>query len=279
MAIWHLKQLKDDEYFKDSGLPCIVREMHDAPCNNVVHMHDHTFSEIVLIASGSLNHIHSGETTRLAAGDFFVIHPGERHGYAELASHTVVFNLLYHCGNPPPALLFSECPLMAAIFPKDPSHVRADKLGRVTRKNLAAIVSLIKAIRGEEYSDRPLRREICASLFTSILLQLSREAYGDSAATNPIQSEIDYIVQNLSGKISLADLCAVSGRSVSTLSRIFRKSTGRSPGDYVIAMRVAKAQSLLAQPGASLEQVAAETGFCNASHLSRTLSAHREDKN
>ena len=277
MAIWHLKQLKDDEYFKDSGLPCIVREMHDAPGNNVVHMHDHTFSELVLIASGSLNHIYSGGTVRLHVGDFFVIHPGERHGYAELTSHTTVFNLLYHCGNPPPAILFSECPLMAALFPKDPSHVRANTLGRV-RKNLETIVNLVKVIRREEYSDRPLRREICASLFASILLLLSREACGDSSATNPIQAEIDYIVQNLDNKISLATRCAISGRSVSTLSRIFKKSTGRSPGDYVIAMRVAKAQALLAQPGASLDQVAAKTGFCNASHLSRTLRTTRYQK-
>ena len=93
--------------------------------------------------------------------------------------------------------------------------------------------------------------------------------------TSPLRAELDFIAKNLGRKISLADICAVSGHSASTLSRIFRNTVGRSPGDYVIAMRVAKAQSLLAMPGASLEKVADETGFCNAGHLSRTLRARR----
>lgn len=275
--IKHLEQLTSAEYFKDSGLTCIVREMHDAPSNETIAMHDHDFSELVLVASGSLNHIHSGGTARLRAGDFFVIHPGKRHGYAELAPHTVVFNLLYHSSDPPPALLFGGCPLMSSLFPKDASSVKADTLGRVARRNLSDVLSLVKAIRREEDSARPLRHDVCSSLFASVILLLSREtSTGHSDATIPIRAEVDYIAQNLGRKISLADICAISGRSVSTLSRLFRNTVGRSPGDYVIAMRIAKAQSLLAQPEASLEKVADETGFCNASHLSRTLRAKRQ---
>ena len=276
--IVHLERLTSAEYFKDSALACIVREMHDAPSNETIAMHDHEFSELVLVASGSLNHIYSGGTVRLRTGDFFVIHPGERHGYAELAHRTVVFNLLYRSGNPPPALLFGGCPLMASLFSKDASPARANTLGRVARQNLTDIVDLIKAIRREEDAARPLRHEVCSSLFASVVLLLSREACGGkSAEMSPIQAEVDYIAQNLGRKISLADICAVSGRSVSTLSRMFRNTVGRSPGDYVIAMRVAKAQSLLARPRASLEKVAGETGFCSAAHLSRTLSAHKPE--
>ncbi|MBQ2629057.1 MAG: helix-turn-helix domain-containing protein [Kiritimatiellae bacterium] len=270
--IVHLERLTSTEYFKDSGLACIVREMHDAPSNETIAMHDHDFSELVLVASGSLNHIYSGGTVRLRAGDFFVIHPGERHGYAELAARTVVFNLLYLSKNPPTSLLFGGCPLMASLFPKNTPPVKADTLGRVARQNIPEVVGLVKAIRREEDADHPLRHEVCSSLFTSVILLLSREACNSkTTAQSPIRAEVDYIAQNIGRKISLADICAVSGRSVSTLSRMFRNTVGRSPGDYVIAMRVAKAQSLLAQPGASLEKVAGETGFCNASHLSRTL--------
>ena len=49
--IVHLGQLKSEEYFKDSGLTCIVREMHDASSNETIAMHDHDFSELVLVAS------------------------------------------------------------------------------------------------------------------------------------------------------------------------------------------------------------------------------------
>ena len=39
--IVHLGQLKSEEYFKDSGLTCIVREMHDASSNETIAMQDH----------------------------------------------------------------------------------------------------------------------------------------------------------------------------------------------------------------------------------------------
>ena len=62
----------------------------------------------------------------------------------------------------------------------------------------------------------------------------------------------------------------------STLHREFRKAVGRSPGDYIIDMRIARARTLLGRKGSTLGTVAAKTGFCRASHLSRTLSAKKE---
>ena len=82
-AIKHLEKLRSDAYFKDGALPCIVREMREAPSNAFVAMHNHEFSELVIVASGKISHIHADKTDRLSKGHFFVIHPGEQHGYAE----------------------------------------------------------------------------------------------------------------------------------------------------------------------------------------------------
>ncbi|MBQ2630219.1 MAG: helix-turn-helix domain-containing protein [Kiritimatiellae bacterium] len=274
--IVHLERLTSAEYFKDSALACIVREMHDAPSNETIAMHDHEFSELVLVASGSLNHIYSGGTVRLRTGDFFVIHPGEKHGYASLARGTVVFNILYHSAQPPPALALGEFGMMPEFFPKDTSECRTYTLGRVPRRELAQVTGLIREIRREEKARSPLGRAVCHSLFAALLLRLSRAAkVGQMPTTTPIQAEIDFIMQNLERKITLKELCGVSGKSVSTLSREFKRLTGRSPGDYVIEMRVAKARSLLTSPKTTLDAVAHQTGFCSASHLSRTLSARR----
>ena len=273
MAIKHLEQLKDKDYFKGENSSCVVREMHDAPSNNVIAMHGHEFSELVIVASGSLNHIHASGTSRLASGDFFVIHPGERHGYAELAAGTIVFNILYHRDRPPPALAFGEFPLMALFFPSDPNQVKARTIGCLSRQELPRVVNLVKAIRRESENNRPLRDIICASLFSAILLHLSRARNTDAAiSSNPIQRELDFIRGNLDHKVTLKELCAVSGRSVSTLSRAFRKATGKSPYDFMIAMRVTKARTLMDGPGnISLAEAARRTGFCSSGHLSRTL--------
>ena len=272
-AIKHHEILRDDDYFKGGALPCIVREMRDAPSNAFVAMHDHEFSELVIVASGKISHIHADRTDKLSKGDFFAIHPGERHGYAQLAPKTVVFNVLYHRERPPLPLSVLGFPLMDEIFPEDPSSVHANTLGRVKRSNLTAVLRLIDLIRREEHLDQPLRRITCESLFMSLLLLLARSTQRVSVPSREslVQKEIDFITKNLSRKITLDELCGVSGKSARTLHREFRKAIGKSPGDYIIDMRIAKAKTLLGRKGSTLKKVAAKTGFCSSAHLSRTL--------
>ena len=276
-AIKHHEKLRNDAYFKGGALPCIVREMREAPSNAFVAMHDHEFSELVIVASGKISHIHADRTDRLAKGDFFAIHPGERHGYAELAPNTIVFNMLYHCGRPPMPLTVAGFPLMNELFPKDPASARASTLGRVSRSNLPAVLQLIDLIRKEEHSEQPMRRAVCESLFTSLLLALSRSTQRANAPAQecPVQKEIDFIAENLNRKITLGELCGVSGKSASTLHREFRKAVGKSPGDYILSVRVEKARSLRETTSLSLGEIASRTGFCGASHLSRALAARR----
>jgi len=272
-AIKHHEKLRNDAYFKDGALPCIVREMREAPSNAFVAMHDHEFSELVVVATGKISHIHADKTDRLTKGDFFVIHPGERHGYAELAPNTVVFNVLYHCGRPPMPLAIAGFPLMNEFFPEDPASVRASTLGRVPRHSISAVLQLIDLIRKEEHSEQPLRRIVCESLFTSLLLSLARSTQRASASVNdnPVQKEIAFIAANLNRKITLGELCGISGKSASTLHREFRKAVGKSPGDYILSMRIEKARSLRETTSLSLGEIACQTGFCGASHLSRAL--------
>jgi len=48
-SIKHHEILGDDDYFRGGALPCVVREMRDAPSNAFIAMHDHEFSELVII--------------------------------------------------------------------------------------------------------------------------------------------------------------------------------------------------------------------------------------
>ena len=174
---------------------------------------------------------------------------------------------------PPLPLSVLGFPLMDEIFPEDPASVHANTLGRVTRSNLTAVLRLIDLIRREEHLDQPLRRITCESLFMSLLLLLARSTKRVSVPSreSPVQKEIDFIAKNLSRKITLEELCGVSGKSARTLHREFRKAVGKSPGDYIIDMRIAKAKTLLGRKGSTLKKVAAKTGFCSSAHLSRTL--------
>ncbi|MEM7798829.1 MAG: AraC family transcriptional regulator [Chloroflexota bacterium] len=82
------------------------------------------------------------------------------------------------------------------------------------------------------------------------------------------QRVIDYLEANLSKKISLDELAAVEGLSPYHFSRCFRAYTGQSPHQFVISLRVKRAQTLI-DAKLPLSQVALQAGFASQSHLTR----------
>jgi AraC family transcriptional regulator len=78
---------------------------------------------------------------------------------------------------------------------------------------------------------------------------------------------VEFIDANLESDISLADLAAVAELSSFHFSREFRKSTGRTPQQYVMQQRLERAKRLLAQPELPIVEVSLRSGFKNQSHF------------
>ena len=84
---------------------------------------------------------------------------------------------------------------------------------------------------------------------------------------------VDYVDANLGNQISLGDLAAAAGLSRFHFNRAFKAATGESPYQYVLRRRIETAQSLLAEWGSSVDQVAAAVGFRNASYFQKIFKA------
>ncbi len=78
---------------------------------------------------------------------------------------------------------------------------------------------------------------------------------------------IEFIDANLENDISLADLAAVAELSSFHFSRSFRKSTGKTPQQYVMQQRLERAKLLLARPELPIVEVSLRSGFKNQSHF------------
>jgi AraC family transcriptional regulator len=78
---------------------------------------------------------------------------------------------------------------------------------------------------------------------------------------------LGFIEDNLANNLSLPEIAAATGLSVSHCQRAFRQSVGISIHRYVIRRRVERAESLLAQEKLSIAQIALEVGFSHQSHL------------
>ena len=77
----------------------------------------------------------------------------------------------------------------------------------------------------------------------------------------------DYVNDNLSRKLTLAEMAGAARMSPYHFARSFKKDTGLSPHRYVVQRRVERAKALLAGTDLTIAEVARAVGFSNRSHL------------
>jgi AraC family transcriptional regulator len=85
---------------------------------------------------------------------------------------------------------------------------------------------------------------------------------------------VDYVHANLSKKIGLAELSALIGMSQSYFFGLFKKTTGKTPHQYVMQCRLLEAKKLLKKTDLTIEKISQVTGFTNKSHLCASFRKH-----
>lgn len=114
------------------------------------------------------------------------------------------------------------------------------------------------------------------SLLARALVELSLSRVVDRNLQLPeidprIQAAISYLDTHFNSGISNTALARQAGMSLSAFMRLFRKQIGHSPHSYLALKRVEKACIMLHYSGASIKQIAEETGFCDRYHFSRVF--------
>lgn len=86
-----------------------------------------------------------------------------------------------------------------------------------------------------------------------------------------VERAVRFIRSRASDAITVAEVVEHVGISRRCLEYKFRQSLGRSPGDEIWRVRVELATTLLIDTKGGLADIAAASGFCSASHLSRMI--------
>lgn len=84
-----------------------------------------------------------------------------------------------------------------------------------------------------------------------------------------LQRVLSFIDTNYDQDLSLAQLANAAGMSTFHFSREFKKSTGKTPHQYLMKFRVDRAKLLLAQSEIPLIEVGLRSGFSHQSHFTR----------
>ncbi|MBQ2741891.1 MAG: helix-turn-helix domain-containing protein [Oscillospiraceae bacterium] len=121
---------------------------------------------------------------------------------------------------------------------------------------------------------------VMLSLYTDFLKLLGGESYSFKIPkavlkrTDSVLKASDYIIENLSEKITIKKLCEFSGMSRSRFCEYFSEITGLSPMNYLRYARMDKARSFFLIRGKSLEEITKIVGASDKAHLCRLFKSH-----
>ncbi len=125
----------------------------------------------------------------------------------------------------------------------------------------------------EEWNRRQIKERFQAKIqfyqFVHTLvdqLQLQGVAPKD---TDVVEQIVQYIHQRYHEPISLESMAEVWNYSIQHLSKQFKRRTGRSPIEYVIQTRIAKAKELLIQTDATVQEIAINVGYSDVFYFTR----------
>lgn len=93
----------------------------------------------------------------------------------------------------------------------------------------------------------------------------------DGLPQHKLQRAIAYIHEHLNTNISIADIAAELGISSYYFQRLFKRSIGITPYQYVIQQRIEHAKSLLKYKELGIAEIALKCGFKNQAHLTDTF--------
>ena len=114
-----------------------------------------------------------------------------------------------------------------------------------------------------------------SALFYQLLIRLNRDADNiiGMENMNPAVSEmLLYINENYTEKITLEQLCSISGGlSEQYICRLFKENTGMRPMEYVLKKRISAARSYLENTDMPITDIALLTGFHNTSYFYRNF--------
>lgn len=101
-----------------------------------------------------------------------------------------------------------------------------------------------------------------------------RPARGQRLKPDHLAAIDRYIERNIENVLRIDDLAAQVGLSRYHFLRCFKRATGSSPLQYVLARRVEHARDLLARSEESIAAVAYAAGFSSQSHLNAMFKRH-----
>jgi len=251
------------------GYPIFVKRRES---QQATYLHEHVYHEIVLVESGTADHISAEGVRKLHSGDLLVIKPRIWHQY-ENPKHFGIVNCLFDrrilmhqkvflslIGGA--FELFLKPPRQPATTPPSILHASPSQRLRITD-----ILNAMVRERREKLIDW---EGALAVHLLDLIVTISRIYHGANPGERPpltdkardfVNGIVVYLESQSHKKITLSELSKKFHTSESYLSRLFSKRMGMGIIDYIHHLRIEAACELLRTSDWSVSRVASEVGY------------------
>lgn len=165
-----------------------------------------------------------------------------------------------------PELFALEEGVMPSVFPSP-----VGKAGVFEPENLrgSGIPAKMREIAREyEEKSRGFAFAIRTAICSICLWLMRRWRFEAEGKTDKYLSALfDYVEQNYALEVTSKEAAGICGMSYSYFSRYFKKTVGESFSRYLCAVRIGKAEGLLADTEKSITEIALDVGFSSTSYF------------
>jgi AraC family L-rhamnose operon transcriptional activator RhaR len=282
-----LEHLTSRTLFAPVGVPIHV---HTPTHDGDVPLHDHDFFEIAVVQNGVGVHRTIHGEAPVAAGDVFLLHPGQWHAYErsrglKLCNCLVGIELLTHeigWARADPLL----SPLLPARMPVPGQQTTSAGQGVVTvhlePEDLKACMRQLDELRQVLAQADPVRaRAEAIGRLLLVLAMLSRAHAANPEARAGRSREADpnviTAIQTMEDRLDhdwgLVELARMLELNRSYLVRLFKRHTGQSPMAWLARRRAEKAAVLLLTTDKPIATVGREVGWHDPNYFARRFRA------
>ncbi|MDJ0595546.1 MAG: AraC family transcriptional regulator [Pleurocapsa sp. MO_226.B13] len=142
------------------------------------------------------------------------------------------------------------------------------------------IEGIFSALKDELQSKQMSGSLLVDNLKTTLAIHLLRKycstkpklsSYQDGLSPLKLREIKEYIDVNLDRNLKIVELAKLAQISPYHFIRLFRKSLGQTPYQYILQLRIEKGKNLLQHSQLSVEEIAANLGFCDRSHFAKYI--------
>ncbi|AIS58603.1 AraC family transcriptional regulator [Listeria ivanovii] len=235
--------------------------------------HHHDFLEISIICEGTSVYDIEGERVELSAGDVLVFNPGVNHYDITEPGMT---NVQLHIG----FRNFTLEGYTRNTFPFKKAFLRKSKTE-------SAILNIAKQIIDEKDAEKPGYDLMLKANVMQLIIHILREATPEQLENNGMKLSTDeqqkqmlvneiihYMEKHHSEDVSLSSLSQTMYISPAYISKVFKEETGESPINYLIKIRLTRAEELLKNKDITVKQAANMVGYNDAYYFSKLFKKY-----